>query len=859
MNLPSVILRFFSSLKFSIFLPILLIIIFILRLSILHSDFKTEQVTNRTKAIQIKSKNETQLLFDELINNNNLIKILPNGSIKLPPRDFILARRVLGQTINKEEDSLLKRLYHSIAGKVVQSQVKLWNHSRLFAAVRDNIPSKNKRTESRWRVRNQWDENPATSNWVPLSYGYVNGGRLRRGFNDWLSVPDVMPLHFQATLTGRHIIRIQVIGQPDLSKLKGQKILYACYPAENKHLSKKETGIKQKGGCYKVARASSDVFVYVIVLKLGPGLHSLNLDVIPAINTKKRIDGIPIYLNKNNQYAWEVLREYHRNSGVSDNFKYKFKLMTKDGKLLINTLDKTPNNFSRTNGLVPLVGYEKTDRYALTGILSRSRLPHDNTDVYLTLDSRLQQIAQKNLEIEIPRMGTNAEHARNRRAAVVLMNPQTGAILAAANYPNPPKGVHHWDRISYSRLYPNRDPFGVNAWQGLNNQNAPGSTFKMVTALAAMQAVDEGREDLESMIKGVSATKFQNLTGMPVSSSSYQPDPITTSIVNNASRIDKKTGKLIPRPLALSMPHKGRDRNGNTVLLYPPLRLGGGGDCADNVVTSKNLGIREALRDSLNVWFARLGVMMDSDNLETGGKDTSLAKMARLLGFGDIVSLASDELPLTRILGGKGRGDVLNAFAGSLALDDQKLIKLELKNLTENRIRNSTALQRLTQNSFGQGVATTPLQMARIAASIATGKIPKPYLIQKWDNEVQIPVKPRSLKLSLIDYLRQGMKAVPEVGTARKAFNTFYKQGRCRSYGKTGTSQLSGRRKSSRASYNTAWFVGWHEGKNGKPDVSYSCMVTHAYMKGKRSGGSVCAPIIARILRDMEKNKPNNY
>ncbi len=826
-------------LRAGLLLSLFLTIIFTLRVCNLHNEFDNQQQKDKQQTKQDRPKTETQLLFESLMKNKQLIKIEADGRIKLPAKDYILARKVSGQAINDEEESLVGRLYYSIAGKAVQHQVKFWNHSRLFAAVRDNIPNSNKKTESRWSVRNQWDENPLASDWVPLSYGYVNGGRLRKGFNNWLSVADAMPLRYKAKVVGRRTLRIQVIGRPDLSKLRGNKLLYACYPTQkNKQ--------QHKASCFKVARANNDASTYVIVLTLGSGTHHLEFSVTPVVNSEKRIDGIPIYLDKDNQYAWEAVREYHRNPVISDDLKYSFKLMTRDGKSLINNFDATPSNFTRHNGLVPLVGYEKSDRYALTGILSRTSLPHDKTEVHLTLDSRLQQIAQKNLQQEMPLMGSNAEFARKRRAAVVLMNPRTGAILAAANYPNPPQGIHHWDRISYSRLYPNSDPFGVNAWQGLDNHNAPGSTFKPVTAMAAMQAVDEeGRDDLKSMIKGLSARQYQKLAGIPVSSFSYQPDLEITSKVSNAGNAT----------LARSMPYRGKNKEGKMISVYPRLRLGGGGECGKRAVNSKNLGVREAVRDSLNVWFARLGVMMDGNKLETGGKDTSLAKMARLLGFGSIISLASDQLPLSRILGGIGRGDVLNGFAGSLALDDRRIIKTELKNLAENRIRHSTALQRLTQNSFGQGVATTPLQMARVAASIATGKIPQPYLIEKWDNQTQKPIEPRTLKLSLIDYLRQGMKAVPEVGTARNAFSRFYTKGRCRSYGKTGTAQLSGRGKNSRASYNTAWFVGWHEDKKGIPDVSYACMVTHAYTKAKRNGGTVCAPIIARILRDMEKKK----
>lgn len=822
-------------LRIGLLLSLCLGVIFTLRLFDLHHQFNTAQQEGKKKQ-QDRPKTETQRLFESLMSNKQLIQISDDKRIKLPAKDYALARKVSGQAISDDEESLLDRLYYSTAGKAVQHQITFWNHSRLFAAVRDNLPNGSKKNESRWTVRNQWDENPTSSDWVPLSYGYVNGGRLRARFNDWLSVADAMPLRYQSTVTGRHTLRIQVVGRPNLSRLKGHKQLYACYPKNNP--------TQHKAGCFKTAKATQNASAYVIVLRLGSGVHKLDLTVTPVVNSEKRIDGIPIYLKKNNQYAWEAIREYHRNPVVTDDLNYSFKLMTQDGQSLINNFDLTPSQFTRNNGLVPLVGYEKSDRYALTGILSRTSLPHDKTEVHLTLDSRLQRIAQKNLQEEMPRMGSNATYAAQRRAAVVLMNPQTGAILAAANYPNPPTGIHHWDRISYSKLYPNRDPFGVNAWQGLDNHNAPGSTFKPVTAMAAMQAADdEGRDDLKSMIKGLNARQYQRLTGLPISSYSYQPHPQLTSKVSNANNA----------PLSRSMPYRHTNKEGKSMMIYPRLRLSGGGECSKKAINSKNLGVRESVRDSLNVWFSRLGIMMDGNKLETGGKDTSLAKMARLLGFGSIVSLASESLPLSRILGGIGRGDVLNGFAGSLALDDRRIIQTELKNLAENRIRHSTALQRLSQNSFGQGVATTPMQMARVAASVATGKIPQPYLIEKWDNQTQAPVQPRVLKLSLINYLRQGMKAVPEVGTAKRAFGRFYSKGRCRSYGKTGTAQLSGRGKSKRATYNSAWFIGWREDKKGKPDVSYACMVTHAYAQGKRSGGSVCAPIVARILRDMDK------
>lgn len=838
-NLP----RFKRFLNIGALLSIVLICIFLYRLSTLYSESQIRNNSKPKPSLSLSSKKpatEKQKLFEDLVKSEALFEMKEDGRIVLAAKDYALYQKVTKGYISKKDELLLDRLYNSISGKALQHQIKMWNHSRLFAAVRDNIPRSGKITTSNWTPLNHWQEKPISTDWVPLSFGYINGGRLQKGFSDWISVTDEMPIRFTSTvnISSKKTITIQVIGQPDLNELKGKKNLYACYPLtlqERKHGKIKP--------CEKINAPDPSISAYLIKIKLNAGLHKLVLKVKPAINSEKVINGLAISLSNKNKFIWRQTGEYKRNPVASENDNYSFSIITQDGKSLINPVDATPSRFSSDNGLVPLIGFDKSDRYALTGLIARSNIPHDKTTVRLTLNSRLQSIAQKQLLKEISTLGSNKIYADRRRAAVVLLNPQTGAILAAANYPKPPLGIHRWDRLSYSRLYPNRDPFGVNAWQGLDNNNAPGSTFKTVTALAALQAADEGRDDLEKMVKGLSPRDFEALTGLPINASSYQPDPEATTEVFNAGHAQ----------LAIALPYPTKTKkNKNIVWVKPKLRIAGGDGCPAKPVYSSTLGMREAVRDSLNVWFARLGVMMDKDNLDTGGKDTSLAAMATLLGFGSVNSLASDKFPLKRILGVVGRGDVLNAFAGGLSLNNSRIINREQNLLQQGKIERNSALQRLTQNSFGQGVSTTPLQMAKVAASIATGKIPQPFLISQWDDNIYEGEKNRKLKPSLIQYLKQGMKAVTEDGTAMSAFNRYYKQGKCRTYGKTGSAQVKKAAKTGQDSaFNTAWFIGWHENKEGKPDVSFACMVTHAYAKHKRSGGSVCAPIIARILKQM--------
>ena len=326
------------------------------------------------------------------------------------------------------------------------------------------------------------------------------------------------------------------------------------------------------------------------------------------------------------------------------------------------------------------------------------------------------------------------------------------------------------------------------------------------------------------MLKGLDfnphllATNLTTLTGLLADSSSYSVPGLST--VHNFANT----------PLRAS--------------LNKPLRAA---ECAEPVAHSQTIGVREALRDSSNIWFARLGLLTDQPNLQEGGKTSYLARTADDLGFGHPLAL-SDVPALRRITDSRGHGDVLNALTGRLSLQTES--------------DSASALQRLSQNSFGQGVAATPLQMARVVSAIATGKIPAPYLVERWDGGLITPPEQHDLTESSLlsqwlggdlgEYLRQGLKAVPETGSAASAFKQHYREGRCRVFGKTGTAQIA--QGSRQADYNTAWFIGWREQVGSKsPDISFACMVSHTYIDGRRNGGDVCAPIIANILKDLDK------
>lgn len=111
------------------------------------------------------------------------------------------------------------------------------------------------------------------------------------------------------------------------------------------------------------------------------------------------------------------------------------------------------------------------------------------SNVVLTIDANLQNVAEKALEDSIKNAKAISEDAKDANAgAIVVMNVNTGEVLAMASYPHYDPGAwiggidkKTWD--SYNSKESN-DPLPNRA---ISSAYAPGSTFKMVTAVAALQ------------------------------------------------------------------------------------------------------------------------------------------------------------------------------------------------------------------------------------------------------------------------------------------------------------------------------------------------------------------------------------
>jgi len=163
-------------------------------------------------------------------------------------------------------------------------------------------------------------------------------------------------------------------------------------------------------------------------------------------------------------------------------------------------LGYTPNDF------VGVSGIELALEHDLRGINGKTRkevdtegrlasydvevAPKPGKDVYLTIDLNLQRAALESLErnIEIIRNKDHKDNYHDASAgAVVAMDVKTGEILAMVSYPTFDPSVFlegDYEQISYLLNHPDNITFN----RACNGAYAPGSTYKPLVAIAALES-----------------------------------------------------------------------------------------------------------------------------------------------------------------------------------------------------------------------------------------------------------------------------------------------------------------------------------------------------------------------------------
>lgn len=111
------------------------------------------------------------------------------------------------------------------------------------------------------------------------------------------------------------------------------------------------------------------------------------------------------------------------------------------------------------------------------------------SDVVLTIDANLQKVAEESLKNDIEKIanGGFSEKSDANAGTVIVMNVNSGEILALASYPDyePQLFVDGISTEKYNEYINSTDKPLFN--RAISGAYAPGSTFKMVTAIAGLE------------------------------------------------------------------------------------------------------------------------------------------------------------------------------------------------------------------------------------------------------------------------------------------------------------------------------------------------------------------------------------
>lgn len=768
---------------------------------------------------------EVEILFTELV-KANFLQVQADASITLPSSDQALAAVWNGKPLSKSIQRYVTDLYSSAAGSALRHDIELWNSSRRLTAVRDNAASLGA-THSAWNAYHcDSDILINAEALVAESFGYVHQGRLRTGFGTWAAVTppptwdrgeaDCIEWRGQFQALKPLPLEIWYIGQ-DGGQRSGVKTVDFLPPRSQKLPDCVNAAIPpSQAGSWKVAASAWQ-------RKAGNNWAlNLKLRLTPARDPSFAPQGLRVSVSPQDcSPQWNKLAA---KVNAIDHKVANWKVDTDDGVMLL-TEDAKPTAKAQTLGLLPLVGYGSDDAHGLGAWLNSAI---SGGHLTLTLNSRIQALAQAALANALKKLPTPV-WADERRAALILMN-ANGAILAAVGFPDVPPidQITAWDLAAFARIYPDSNPLQVRAWEGVDRQQAAGSTFKTVTALAGLTAAAE-MPSIAGMLNGLNPKTFTSLTGIKLKD--FQIDPLR----NSGSGGQHTIHNFQSEPLSYLLSKEGRAKG-----------------CPGQGTDKYDLSLVSAVRDSMNTWFVSLSMLLDGAAADRyrGNSQPLCQQMAATSSASTSSADASAvNLRLATAMCELGLGSKQSLFANPPPMFKATVPKavadqIDLLNNAPGNLRWVIA-----QAAIGQGTLVTPLRMATIAASIAAGKQVTPHLDAIWNTEISGQRTEsgdgKSVWRSDLTLLRRGMQAVVQNGTAHTAFLKTPPAIRCHTYAKTGTAQVARRDNSGQLeNYGSAWIVGWHQPPGIQVPLAFACLITHT----QDTGGEVCAPVIAEIL-----------
>ena len=733
---------------------------------------------------------EDEQLFAQL-QARGLVRLGADGLAELAPPD-LAAWRASGTTpwdhVNLDGAALrlLERLYRRADGDFVREQVRIFNAERRLLAWR--LPAG---VTASWRA--EVVQGTATVP-VPLADDMPPAtarlfARLPQGWAPWQRVG--------AWPADGGVARLR------LTVPEGAGSIRLMLAGRLRHVTGARLRTDPQSACDGRACTAPDE---VQVLDLLPDAADIVIDAEPLAQGALATPGDARYRHlvaRDGRLAWQALgpATARPSAPLAD-------VVLADRNGIPLWRDGAPTDAARAAGLATMLGVRAGQAGSVATLLGR--VPGDRHTARLTLDLRLQTAAQAALDCIAMRRGhwdgracTAAGPVQaGRQAGVVLLDTETGAILAAAGAGMPAVTADNWrEARDFDRVDPAASPLRLPALQHDGGaERAPGSTFKIVSALGLELAAQSDRQ-LDALLDGLP------LAGI-------------NAVAHErgfAFRTDAPAYPIDGRARITNFRDQGLDRRAQ----------------------DGRLGLAQALTYSLNTWFAWTGELSDRSllgrpdggvpdlqPLEPGALDPvrPIVNMARRLGFGQAVRLDGGLLP----------ADVdwsaWDALQATPAAIDPIHTRHELR-----------------QMAIGLRMQATPLQMALVAGAVGQGRAFVPHLLGELDGKPAAPSNGPALGVRL-DRVRAGMKGVVDVGTASGAFRAPALAGiRHGLSGKTGTAPVGD------GSLATVWFTGWLE-PHSVPGQDHRLAVAVFVSRSEATGGEHAAPVAAAVLGALPGN-----
>lgn len=503
-----------------------------------------------------------------------------------------------------------------------------------------------------------------------------------------------------------------------------------------------------------------------------------------------------------------------------------------------------------------------------TNILKEEKAVQGNT-VYTTIDSKLQKICEENLEKAIKAIrnaGTfrskwgdykmqyskknNHIYSNATAGAIVVTNPQTGEILAMASYPGYNLNLFSTgiSATDWENLMPKdeKNPLAARPLYNISTQTAiqPGSIFKMVTGLAALEKglnpetrirdmgyVELGDKKFRCLLWTDYGRTHGNINISEAIKVSCNYFFYSLALGEN-QRLNKKIEIKLNIEDIIDMAARLGLNEKSGIEINTPKEFSGGVPDPQKKLLNMKYYLKKYLKDNLQK-YAKNNVQMDESKIrDSMDKILTWLERGSDMTRGEVISKLEDMgFDTERKLNGKREGIA-------------DIIKYSYLNQAKWNTADTLYV------TIGQGESQyTPIQMANYIATIANGgylnKMTLIDSIRKYENNTLVYSFKRSFKdIGLKDKkhllpLKKGMRMVAESGTAKDIFAKFP----IKVAAKTGTAEKNGKNPYTKMPYDPfAWFVSF--APYDEPKIAISAVIFQG------GTGINAAPMVREVIAE---------